>query len=100
MVFPAPSHLKSLQSSRDCCWTIQLGIPNVGTSPYRSDRTDHITTAQDSTIDFSDITGPAGTACGRRCNTNWSRFVPVAAALSSAMHTWQIPVSRSKIRLQ
>src|SRR6516165_2742393 len=25
---------------------------------------------------------PAGIACGRSCNTNWSRFVPVAEALS------------------
>ena len=60
MFSPAPLHLNSLQSSRDCCWTIRRELidnPNMRTSPYRSDRTDHITTAQDSTIDFSDTTG-------------------------------------------
>ena len=31
--------------------------PNMDTSPYRSDCTDHFRTAQDRTIDFSDTTG-------------------------------------------
>ena len=52
-------HLNSLHSSLDCWWTIERGIdrqPEMDTSPYRLDCTDHFRTAQDRTIDFSDTT--------------------------------------------
>ena len=42
-------------SSRDCWWGDRQ--PEMDTSPYRLDCTDHFRTAQDRTIDFSDTTG-------------------------------------------
>jgi hypothetical protein len=54
-----PLHLNSLHAGRDCWWTIQRGIdrqPEMDTSPYRSDCTDHFGIAQHRTIDFSDTT--------------------------------------------
>ena len=36
MFSPAPLHLNSLQSSRDCCWTIQPGIDRQSEHAYIS----------------------------------------------------------------
>jgi hypothetical protein len=60
MVSHGRLHLNSLHSSRDRWWNIEQGIdrqPEMDTSPYWSDCTDHFRTAQDRTIDFSDTTG-------------------------------------------
>jgi hypothetical protein len=59
MVSHGPLHLNSLHSSRDCWWTVGPEIdrrPEMDTSPYRLDCTDHFRIAQDRTIDFSDST--------------------------------------------
>ena len=55
-----PLRPNSLHSSRDSWWNIEQGIdrlPEIDTSPYRSDCADNFRRAQDRTIESSDPTG-------------------------------------------
>jgi hypothetical protein len=59
MVLPAPLQLNFAPIQSDYWWTLERGIdnPNMDSSPYQSDCTDHFTTAQEKRSIFRTLRG-------------------------------------------